>query len=64
MSFRPVGPGIVIAEGWIEQTGKQTVFTENVLDGEETFWRKHPRRFDWCQTASDDPVHRGATGGR
>lgn len=29
--FRPVGPGIVRAEGWIERAGKQTVFTEGRL---------------------------------
>lgn len=29
--FRPTGPGTVIAEGWIERAGKQTVFTEGRL---------------------------------
>ena len=35
--FEPAPPGIVIAEGWIERAGKQTVFTEGRLpdsDGE------------------------------
>lgn len=35
--FRPATPGPVIAEGWIERAGKQTVFTEGRLlntDGE------------------------------
>lgn len=35
--FKPATPGIVIAEGWIERAGKQTVFTEGRLldsDGE------------------------------
>lgn len=33
--FRPATPGLVIAEGWIERAGKQTVFTEGqLLDGE------------------------------
>ena len=33
--FRPAGPGLVIAEGWIERAGKQTVFTEGrLLDGD------------------------------
>jgi uncharacterized domain 1 len=35
--FRPAAPGTVIAEGWIERAGKQTVFTEGRLldaDGE------------------------------
>lgn len=33
--FRPAVPGRVIAEGWIERAGKQTVFTEGqLLDGE------------------------------
>lgn len=35
--FKPVAPGTVIAEGWIERAGKQTVFTEGRLldaDGE------------------------------
>lgn len=35
--FRPVSPGRVVAEGWIERAGKQTVFTEGRLlddDGE------------------------------
>jgi uncharacterized protein (TIGR00369 family) len=32
--FRPAGPGPVIAEGWIERAGKQTVFAEGqLLDG-------------------------------
>jgi uncharacterized protein (TIGR00369 family) len=32
--FRPVPPGPVVAEGWIERAGKQTVFTEGrLLDG-------------------------------
>jgi acyl-CoA thioesterase len=31
--FRPAGPGPVVAEGWIERAGKQTVFAEGrVLD--------------------------------
>lgn len=29
--FRPATPGDVIAEGWIERAGKQTVFTEGRL---------------------------------
>lgn len=29
--FRPVPPGPVVAEGWIERAGKQTVFTEGRL---------------------------------
>lgn len=29
--FRPATPGVVIAEGWIERAGKQTVFTEGRL---------------------------------
>lgn len=29
--FRPATPGRVIAEGWIERAGKQTVFTEGRL---------------------------------
>lgn len=29
--FRPVGPGTVVAEGWIERAGKQTVFAEGRL---------------------------------
>lgn len=29
--FKPAGPGTVIAEGWIERAGKQTVFTEGRL---------------------------------
>ena len=29
--FRPATPGPVIAEGWIERAGKQTVFTEGRL---------------------------------
>ena len=35
--FRPAPPGRVVAEGWIERAGKQTVFTEGRLlddDGE------------------------------
>ncbi len=33
--FRPAAPGRVIAEGWIERAGKQTVFTEGrLLDGD------------------------------
>jgi len=35
--FRPAAPGTVIAEGWIERAGRQTVFTEGQLldaDGE------------------------------
>lgn len=33
--FRPATPGLVIAEGWIERAGKQTVFTEGqLLDGD------------------------------
>ena len=35
--FKPATPGLVIAEGWIERAGKQTVFTEGRLldtDGE------------------------------
>jgi len=29
--FKPTPPGTVIAEGWIEKAGKQTVFTEGRL---------------------------------
>lgn len=29
--FRPAGPGKVVAEGWIERAGKQTVFLEGRL---------------------------------
>lgn len=29
--FAPATPGIVLAEGWIERAGKQTVFTEGRL---------------------------------
>jgi acyl-CoA thioesterase len=29
--FKPATPGIVVAEGWIERAGKQTVFTEGRL---------------------------------
>ena len=29
--FKPTGPGPVVAEGWIERAGKQTVFTEGRL---------------------------------
>ena len=29
--FRPATPGPVVAEGWIERAGKQTVFTEGLL---------------------------------
>lgn len=29
--FRPATPGLVIAEGWIERAGKQTVFAEGRL---------------------------------
>jgi len=33
--FRPATPGTVIAEGWIERAGKQTVFAEGrLLDAE------------------------------
>lgn len=33
--FRPASPGLVIAEGWIERAGKQTVFAEGrLLDGD------------------------------
>ena len=35
--FKPTPPGPVVAEGWIERAGKQTVFTEGRLltsDGE------------------------------
>lgn len=35
--FKPATPGLVVAEGWIERAGKQTVFTEGRLldeDGE------------------------------
>ncbi len=35
--FRPTAPGPVVAEGWIERAGKQTVFAESRLlnaDGE------------------------------
>lgn len=33
--FRPATPGLVIAEGWIERAGKQTVFAEGqLLDGD------------------------------
>ncbi len=31
--FRPVGPGVVTAEGWIERAGKQIVFAEGRLLG-------------------------------
>ncbi len=32
--FRPATPGRVVAEGWIERAGRQTVFTEGrLLDG-------------------------------
>lgn len=33
--FRPVGPGVVTAEGWIERAGKQTVFAEGRLLGSD-----------------------------
>lgn len=33
--FRPVSPGTVVAEGWIERAGKQTVFTEGRLLGDD-----------------------------
>lgn len=29
--FKPASPGLVVAEGWIERAGKQTVFTEGRL---------------------------------
>lgn len=29
--FRPANPGTVVAEGWIERAGKQTVFAEGHL---------------------------------
>jgi uncharacterized protein (TIGR00369 family) len=29
--FKPATPGLVVAEGWIERAGKQTVFTEGRL---------------------------------
>lgn len=33
--FKPANPGLVIAEGWIERAGKQTVFTAGqLLDGD------------------------------
>lgn len=33
--FKPANPGLVVAEGWIERAGKQTVFAEGqLLDGE------------------------------
>lgn len=33
--FRPANPGLVLAEGWIERAGKQTVFAEGrLLDAE------------------------------
>lgn len=33
--FKPAGPGVVRAEGWIERAGKQTVFAEGrLLDAE------------------------------
>jgi len=33
--FKPANPGLVVAEGWIERAGKQTVFTEGrLLDGD------------------------------
>ena len=33
--FRPATPGLVVAEGWIERAGKQTVFAEGqLLDGD------------------------------
>ncbi len=33
--FQPATPGPVVAEGWIERAGKQTVFTEGrLLDGD------------------------------
>lgn len=39
--FRAAGPGKVVAEGWIERAGKQTVFTESrLLDGEGTVLAK------------------------
>ena len=39
--FRPANPGPVVAEGWIERAGKQTVFTEGrLLDGEGTVLAK------------------------
>lgn len=39
--FRPAGPGRVIAEGWIERAGKQTVFTEGrLLDADGTVLAK------------------------
>lgn len=31
--FRPANPGMVVAEGWIERAGKQTVFAEGHLLG-------------------------------
>lgn len=33
--FRPANPGLVVAEGWIERAGKQTVFTEGRLLDDE-----------------------------
>ena len=33
--FRPATPGLVLAEGWIERAGKQTVFLEGTLKDEE-----------------------------
>ena len=33
--FRPATPGLVVAEGWIERAGKQTVFLEGQLKDEE-----------------------------
>lgn len=33
--YRPTSPGLVVATGWIERAGKQTVFTEGELvDGD------------------------------
>lgn len=33
--FRPAPPGIVIAEGWLEQKGRSTVFAEGKLTDEQ-----------------------------
>ena len=39
--FRPASPGLVIATGWLERAGKQTVFTEGQLtDGDGTVLAK------------------------
>ncbi len=33
--YRPASPGLVVATGWIERAGKQTVFTEGELADNE-----------------------------